>query len=195
MSSNYLEIAFVTENPEKYVIAETLCKKFNVKVHQETFDIDEIQGEDPVKIIKDKVIKAYEIVKKPVVVSDDSWEFVALKGFPGPYMKSMNNWFEPNDFISLMKDKKDRTVYFHQYLAFFDGSSLEIFSNKIKGQIIDEPKGLNPRSPNMTVTVFDIDDGKTNAEVFEMGSAAVSQRYLDHPDAWHKFLNWYTNKN
>lgn len=136
--------------------------------------------------------RAYEKLGKPVVVSDDSWDIRALKGFPGAYMKSINYWFTPQDFIRLMSGVKDRKIIIHQYLAYTDGKITKVFKNDIPGKIIDEARGKNQKSPNMTVTVLDSDNGKTIAEVFEQGVEAVVERYKNRPDAWHGFVEWYT---
>lgn len=184
-------IYFATSNQEKMLIAKTVCSKFDIKVEQANIDIDEIQGEDPVIIVQDKARRAYEGLAKPVVVSDDSWDIPALNGFPGPYMKSINKWFKPEDFLRLMSGIKDRTIIIHQYLAYFDGDTMKVFSNDIHGKVIEEPRGKNERSPNMTVTTMDNDNGKTIAEVFEQGAKAVAERYITRRDAWHEFAEWY----
>ncbi len=185
-------VYFATSNQEKMLIAQSVCSKFDVKVEQARVDIDEIQGEDPVVIVKDKARRAYEVLSKPVVVSDDSWDIPALGGFPGPYMKSINHWFKPDDFLRLMNGIEDRSIILHQLLAYYDESTLKVFSNDIHGKIIDEPRGRNDRSPNMAVTVLDLDSGKTIAEVFELGQEAVVERYQTRPDVWHSFVNWFT---
>lgn len=83
-------IYFATGNPDKIKIAETVCEPINIKVQAVDLDIDEIQGEDPEMIVRDKAKKAYEKLGMPVVVSDDTWSIKALNGFPGAYMKSIN---------------------------------------------------------------------------------------------------------
>ena len=67
----------------------------------------------------------------------------------------------------------------------------ENIQTSIKGKVIDKPRGKNEKSPNMTVTELDNDNGKTIAEVFEQGEKAVAERYLTLPDAWHLFAVWY----
>lgn len=154
-------------------------------------DIDEIQGEDPEAIVRDKAHRAYEQLGMPVVVSDDSWSIRALKGFPGAYMKSINYWFSSEDFLRLMNGIEDRRITLHQYLAYTDGNVTEIFQNDIKGQITHKARGKSEKSPNMTVIELDSDNGKTIAEVFESGAEAVVARYKNRPDAWHGFVKWY----
>jgi len=130
-------ISFATGNVEKIAMAKTICEEVGISIEPIQIEIDEIQGEDPELIIRDKAIKAYEVAKRPVIVSDDSWSFNALNGFPGAYMKSINEWFEPEDFLNLMKDKTDRGVVYKQYLAYMDDSQIKIFKNEMPGVIID----------------------------------------------------------
>ncbi len=160
-------VYFATGNTEKLLIAQIVCSKWNIKVEQAKVDIDEIQGEDPAYIVKDKAFRAFESLARPVVVSDDSWDIPSLKGFPGPYMKSINKWFTAEDFLRLMNGRNDRRIILHQLLAYYDGKELQVFTNDITGKIINEARGINERSPNMLVTVLDDDNGKTIAEVFE----------------------------
>lgn len=184
-------INFATSNKEKIQIAQTVCSEFKVSLCVFDLDLDEIQGEDPDRIVKDKVLRAYAQINKPVVVSDDSWDIKALNGFPGPYMKSINHWFKPDDFLRLMYGIEDRTIILRQYLAYTDGNITKVFQNNIKGKIIDEVRSRTAKSPNMAVIALDGDNGKTLAEVFEEGRSALKKRYKDRPDVWHEFVLWY----
>lgn len=184
-------ILFASTNEEKVLIAKTVCSSFGLLLGQLSLNIDEIQGEDPVLIVKDKSRRAFEEVNKAVVVSDDSWDIPALRGFPGPYMKSLNKWFKPDDFLRLMNGLNDRRIILHQFLAYNDAKEIKVFQNDIYGEIIEEARGHNEKSPNMSVIVLDGDNGKTISEVFEQGASAVSERYLRRPDVWHPFIKWY----
>lgn len=188
-------IYFATTNQDKILIAKTICKTVGLEVKPIKLEIDEIQGEDPELIVRHKALQAFNQLEMPVVVSDDSWCIPALNGFPGAYMKSINYWFKPEDFLSLMKGKKDRRISLIQFLAYTDGNTTEVFSNEIKGQIIDEVRGKNEKSPNTTVIVLDSDNGKTIAEALEQSEEAVVARYKNRPDVWHKFVMWHKYPN
>jgi inosine/xanthosine triphosphate pyrophosphatase family protein len=105
-------------------------------------------------------------------------------------MKSINHWFKPDDFIRLMQDVKDRRVTLCQFLAYTDGNVTKIFKNKLHGKLATHARGKNTKSPNMTITLLDCDNGKTIAEVFEQGPEAVAHRYRNHPDVWSVFIEW-----
>lgn len=61
-------IYFATSNQEKIQIAQTICQEANITVKPIKLDIDEIQGEDPELIVRDKAQRAYEQLGMPVVV-------------------------------------------------------------------------------------------------------------------------------
>lgn len=188
-------ISFATTNQEKVQIAQTICEQSNsgITVQPIVLEIDEIQGEDPEAIVRDKAKRAFEQYGKPIIVSDDSWDIRALNGFPGAYMKSINHWFTPHDFIRLMHGVDDRRITLHQYLAYTDGKITKVFNNDLTGQIINEIRGRSEKSPNGTVTVLDCDNGKTIAEIFEKSSqAGLMARYSNRQDVWHKFVEWYS---
>ncbi len=174
-------------------IAQTICAEAGLTVKPVALDIDEIQGEDPEVIVRDKARRAHEQLGMPVVVSDDTWDIPSLKGFPGAYMKSINYWFRPVDFLRLMDGIEDRRIILHQYLAYTDGNMTEVFRNDVAGEIANEARGKSEKSPNMTITVLDSDNGKTIAEVLDQDEDAVIARYKDRPDAWHGFVKWYKN--
>lgn len=184
-------IYFASTNDHKIQIADYVCSQAKIDIKPVQLDINEIQGEDPELIVRDKVLRAFEQLGMPVVVTDDSWDIRALNGFPGAYMKSINQWFVAEDFIRLMSGIADRYVTLRQYLAYTDGNKTEIFNNDIHGQIINEVRGRNDKSPSATVTVLDYDNDKTIAEVMEQGTDALAARYKSMPDVWHIFAEWF----
>lgn len=185
------KLYFATTNQEKLKNAQIVCSQVGITIKPASIDIYEIQGEDPEAIVRDKARRSFEVLGEPVVVSDDSWDIKALNGFPGPYMKSINYWFSPQDFIRLMQGVEDRRVVLSQYLVYTDGGGAQVFRSEIRGQIVHEPRGSFGSSPNAAVIAIDSDDGKTIAEAHEQDDAAIKQRYENRRDAWHEFIEWY----
>lgn len=178
-----------TGNAEKFALGQAAFAKHNIVLEQITVDTDEIQGEDAEIILNDKAKKAFAIVGKPVLVSDDSWSIPVLNGFPGPYMKSINHWFTPDDFMSLMRGKADRTVYLEQRLAYIDGDEIVTFSKRIKGIFVTEPRG-HTGPPIMRVVELE-DDGMTIAELYDKG---IGKKRGLQRDAWTDAADWYSKK-
>lgn len=121
------KMLFATGNSRKIKEAGSTLAAYNIDVGSIEIDIDEIQHNDPAEITKAKARSAYEVVRKPVVVSDTSWEIPALGGFPGGYMKDISLWLDAEDWLALMARHDDKTIYCHEHVAYFDGEELQHF--------------------------------------------------------------------
>lgn len=179
-----------TTNDIKFGIGTTVCASYDIALIQTKTNVEEIQGENAENIIRRKAEDVYAVVRAPVLVSDDSWEIPALKGFPGPYMKSMNAWLTPDDFVRLMRPLQDRRVFLHQRLAYYDGTELKIFHHPKAGILLHEARGRHGE-PSAKLIALDHDNGLSIAEVYDSHRAHTSDRLLDRQDVWHKFAVWY----
>lgn len=176
----------ITTNEQKFRTAQKVCAEFNIELEQVAgHDIDEIQGEDPERIIARKAADAYALVQKPVIVTDDSWVIPALGGFPGAYMKSVSQWFKIADWQRLLDGVQDRTVILRQLVAYQDEHEQVIFAVDIQGILLDEPRGSFPTSPLMEMVSFN--KGRTsNAE--NAAAGVSSSAHLK--TAWHELAAW-----
>ncbi len=188
--STKLSLLCATGNAEKFLIGKTAFAKQGIELVQAVYETDEIQGEDAEKIIRDKASKAFGLAGQPLIVTDDSWNIPALNGFPGAYMKSVNHWFKPEDFLALMASKTDHTIYLDQAVAYIDELETVIFQNRIVGSIVDTPRGKTG-APIMKVVTLEGDNGLTIAEIFDQGTAA--KRGLSR-DVWPEVAEWYKAK-
>jgi len=179
-----------TTNTMKFNLGRELFAVHGIELQQIVLDITEIQGEDPEIIIRDKVEKAYAATGQPVVVTDDSWSIPGLNGFPGPYMKSMNQWFSADDFIRLTRDLKDRTIFINQFVAFKDELETVVFRHDIPGKILEEPRG-NYGPPILKVVALDGDDGLSIAETYDRGKEHEAERLGRNAGAWQQLVGWY----
>lgn len=185
-----ISLLCVTGNTDKFGLGKKAFAKHDIELIQLAQDIDEIQGEDPQIIVRDKATKAFALVQKPLLVTDDSWSIPALNGFPGPYMKSVNHWFAPEDFIALMKGKTDRRIFLHQYIAYIDELETVIFEKTIPGLIPQKPRG-SYGPPVMKIAILNKDSGLTISEIFDNGGRSP---HGDGVDAWDDVATWYAKK-
>ena len=184
-------VYFATTNQEKLKNAQIVCFEAGIIIEPAALDIDEIQGENSELIVKDKASRAFELTGKPVVVSDDSWSIKALNGFPGPYMKSINHWFSPEDFLRLMHNIEDRRITLHQYLAYASDEITKVFKTESFGEIVHNVRDGEQALPSQAVIAMDSDGGKTIAEALAQDDEAIRQRYKERRDVWHDFVEWY----
>lgn len=177
-------ILFSTSNERKLGEARLACAQFGIKVQQIKLDIDEIQSSDPKTISKHKADSAYTLAKKPIVVTDAYWNIPALNGFPGAYMKFINEWFTSRDFLNLMREKNDKRISFTESITYKDASQTKFFSEEFWGTIV-EPRG----SGNSIEQIAEF-DGVTLGERRDQKS--FSHKPEDY--IWWDFAKWYSKK-
>lgn len=132
------KLTFITANAGK---AKYLSDYFHIPIAHIKLDLPEIQSMDLQEIVKDKAQRAFDIVKKPVLVEDVSLIFKSLNKLPGPFIK----WFLDslgNDGLCKLVDKlENREAYAEVKFALCDEYGVKIFSGTRKGTISDIPRG------------------------------------------------------
>lgn len=179
-----VDFTFVTSNEHKVKTARAVCKESGLSFDHKDMDLIEIQSDSGEAIAKHKVGQAYEACKKPVAVTDDSWMIPGLRGFPGPYMRYINSWFTPDDFVRLTRDLSDRRITMRHVIAYQDSQKQKVFSVDINGVLLKEVRGESI-IPHFAIVSFD--GGKQSvAEAEAAGETAISSL----PNAWHQFCEW-----
>lgn len=182
-------LIFPTGNEVKFRLANIVCSAQGITLERLQVDIPELQAETGEEVCRDKALRAFEILRKPLVVNDDSWVIPGLGGFPGPYMKSMNIWFTSEDWLRLTKDLSDRRIILRQVVTYQDETRQKTFTRDVEGILLSEIRG---QSPFTHTPLASFDGGKTTiAEVHAAGKPAVEGKRT----AWHDFAEWFATQN
>lgn len=189
------EIIFVTGNKHKLQNAVAVLEPLGITLVQRKLDIPEFQIEKHQTgevIARDKAQKAYDIVRRPVAVTDDTWHISALNGFPGAYMKHINSYFTPDDFLRLMQPFTDdeRKIYLQQHLVYQDEHGQQHFVATLPGVLLSEAKGHLQNEPSSSVISI-TPDRKSLAELFDEGKSAIALSGQRSP--WHMLGEWLQN--
>ena len=178
-------ITFVSGNTRKLGEARSSCDLFNIRVNQESLPINEIQSHDPSLIALQKAADAYDQLHKPLVINDAYWTIPSLNGFPGGYMKDIAEWFTADDFLALLRDKKDRKVVITECIVYQDDSLVKLFTKEFHGVIGTEARGQGNSIEQ--ITIF---NGMTLAEHHDLG------QYSEKPEdqVWYQFAQWFQEK-
>lgn len=133
-----MKINYVTTNTMKFEIAEAYFKKLSDEYELVQYEIDtpEIQDISTVEVAKQSALWAAKETGEVCIKMDAGFFITALNGFPGPFVKYVNDWLTQEDFLNLMNGKNDRSAYFEDAtaIAFPDGR-VEAFSLKIQGSL------------------------------------------------------------
>ncbi|MCA9366198.1 non-canonical purine NTP pyrophosphatase [Candidatus Kaiserbacteria bacterium] len=132
------ELTLITGNPKK---AEQLQKLINYPLAHQTLDLIEIQDPDVEVVAKDKALRAYNLLQKPVLVEDTSLSFRALNGLPGPFIKWFLEAIGSEGLCRLLADYEDRTVTATVCLALCDENGVKLFTGESIGTVALKPQG------------------------------------------------------
>jgi inosine triphosphate pyrophosphatase len=97
-------------------------------------DLDEIQSLDSEVIIADKARRAYEIVKKPVVVEDVSAGLDHLNGLPGPFIKFFEMQLGADALYQLAGTETAATITCT--IAYYDGQQMLLSKGSVNGSVV-----------------------------------------------------------
>lgn len=175
---------YATGNSEKFTNAKLFFEKNNLKIEQLNIKINEIQSDNLEEIALNKALATYEQVKKPLFVNDAGWFIPALNGFPGPYMKYINKWFRPQDFILLLSDKNDRRVILRDIIVYIDESGHRIFTNDHVGSILLKAYGTNGCPSDNVISLTK--SNKSIAEEVKNGTFFLG----GEEEIWLDFIKW-----
>ena len=174
---------YVTGNQNKIAVAKQFLDPDGVDFHPHPLELTEIQSHSIKEIARDKAQKAYKKLQHPLFVNDHGWSITALNGFPGAYMKYMNEWLLPQDFLNLMQDKKEREVFLTEVICYIDEHGLKIFSEKYYGKMLHEVQGDGrPATTIISLT----EDNVSIAKKLETNPSALEKRSV-----WRDFATWY----
>ena len=100
-------------------------------------DLDELQGETDFIAMK-KAKLASKHCQTPIIVEDVSLCFNALKGLPGPYIKSFLTKIGREGLCNMLEGFSDKTAYAECIYAFCEGPQYEpkLFIGRCHGKIV-----------------------------------------------------------
>jgi inosine triphosphate pyrophosphatase len=155
------KIVYVTGNAHK---SEYFAKIMGMDIKQMKVDVDEIQSLNLREVVKHKAYQAFELAKRPVIVEDTKMTFNALGALPGPFIKWFLDELGAEGLCKLLDGYSDRSAIAGAAIAYYDGSTLEIFEKELAGKISNKPEGTDgfgwnkifiPEGSDMTLAEMD----------------------------------------
>lgn len=175
--------SFITTNEEKLESAHRHLDPLHVLFTSQALHLTEIQSDDIHEIARLKAQEAFQTVHASLVVSDHTWNIPALNGFPGPYMKYINQWFLTEDMMQLMRSHQDKTIIKTEILGYQDEFGYKSFEWSAQGTFLDAPRGDG--LPVMRIVSL-LPSGMSVAQ-------CITQRVDQSKDytIWETFIAWY----
>ena len=142
-----MQLHLITSNVSKYEEIKNVLSAYQIKVKRLDIDIPEIKSLDPQAVIKDKINKAYQIVKKHVIVDDTGIFFKGYKNFPGMISRFVFLTLGFKGIFKLINNNQPAVL--KSYVGYLDNSLKQpkIFIGTCPGKLIKRIKG--PRRSKM----------------------------------------------
>jgi len=136
-----LEIRFVTKNPHKAKEVESIIDDIGISIIHAPLTIHEIQTEDIHEIVRDKVLKAFNQIGRPVFIEHTGLYIESLQGFPGGLTQVFWDKLEADKFSELLGGLENTSLTARTVIAYCDAKKIYTFEGSVEGQISPEPKG------------------------------------------------------
>jgi XTP/dITP diphosphohydrolase len=134
-------VRFVSRNEHKLREAVAILAKVGVQVIPLKIPVEELQTEDPERLVRDKALKAFEEVGRPLFVEHTGLYLNHLKGLPGGLTQIFWDKLEADHFAALFGETSDTRVVAKTMVGYIDTKKLFTFSGEIPGRIIATPRG------------------------------------------------------
>ena len=178
-----MDLIYATTNKHKLAGAKQALAgtDINLIAPDETLpDVPEIQSDDQQAVSVDKAIKYYDLLKRPLVVMDSGLFIDELNGFPGVYTKYALDTIGIDRIVQLLGG--GARAYTQRTITYFDGNKPQIFTLKLHGALLKEPRGNNGR--NYDKYFLPDDKNKTLAEMTDEEKAELTAVVWQELAAW-----------
>ena len=140
-----MNINFVTANTLKYDIAkayfEPLGKDFTLK--QYAINAPEWQDTSVSVIAEQSALWAAQQIGEPCITSDAGLYIETLGGFPGPFVKYVNDWLGQEGYLRLLAGQENRRAYFEGALSIaFPGGRVKTFTSRNYGTLASSASSI-----------------------------------------------------
>ncbi len=134
-------LRFLSGNSHKIKEVKTILSKTDVEIVPVDYKINEIQTIDTPALVRDKCIKAFQRVSRPIFVEHTSLHITPLNGFPGGLTQVFWDSLKADIVTEIFGSMADPSVRATTRIAYCDGKKVHQFEGEISGKISTEPRG------------------------------------------------------
>ncbi len=193
------KINFITSNQGKIKSLEQSLKlrKADAFVNAQNLDIVEPQFDTVQEVSKFKALKAFEILKEPVLVEDGGFSVFALKGFPGVYTKYVLKTLGADGILKLMQSIENRAAKFISVASFVNERGELVQFEREGGEFEISKEKVDIQSPFAWSELWKIIYLKEyNKNLCELSEQEVADFYTraGTNGSIQKFVKWFVNE-
>ena len=136
------EIRFVSSNPHKIAEAEAILGPHGIRVIPSTLKIEELQTTDTKRLVRDKLLNAYEQIGRPLFVEHTGLYLERIHGLPGGLTQIVWDTLQAERFAELFGGPEGKSkATARTWIAYCDGRQIFEFDGEVAGSIVAAPRG------------------------------------------------------
>ena len=131
-------ITFVTSNPNKAREASAIL---GLPLGHRALDLHELQSMELRLIVEHKAREAYRTLRRPIIVEDVGLYLDAWDGFPGPFIKWLQDTMTYARLARALPKTNRRAKWIVAY-GLYDGTRFRYVEGVARGKMASRPAGL-----------------------------------------------------
>lgn len=179
-----MDIRFISSNQYKIREVQEILGKAEVRIHAVNLKIEEIQTEDVKRLVRDKVLKAFSTIGRPVFVEHTGLYIRSLNELPGGLTQIFWDRLQADAFANLVGNLTDASLIARTVIGYCDSREIHYFDGEIAGTVPKTPRG--PREFQWDCVFVPDGHSKTFAELGDTKNAVYMRRKA--LDAFAMFL-------
>lgn len=133
-----MQIRFLSKNKHKIDEARRILEAYDIDLLATHAEIDELQTSNTEKLLRDKALKAFKQVGRPIFVEHTGLYLDLLNGFPGGLTQNFWDALKKDKFSELFAC--DKPVMARTDICYVDGRKVWHFTGEVAGIIVSPPR-------------------------------------------------------
>lgn len=136
-----MKIRFLSEDEEELREMRRLLAPSGVEILPCKLAVEELQTQDMRRLVSDKLLAAFKLIGKPVLVEHTGLLVNSLNGFPGGLTRTVLDQLPAERFVELIGKLDDPTAEVRTLIGYCDGRKKYFFEGSVAGRIATQPGG------------------------------------------------------
>lgn len=136
-----MDIRFLSNNPHKIREVEAILGIVGVQVVPVLLKIEELQTEDVRQLVRDKTLKAFERIGRPIFVEHTGLHLPSMNDLPGGLTQIFWDRLQADSFVALVRHLESRTVIAKTVIGYCDAQQIHYFEGEVVGSVPETPRG------------------------------------------------------
>lgn len=134
-----MQLFFVSKNKFKHAEARQILEPLGVDVEADHTEIHELQTVDTEALVRDKAVRAFQKIGRPLFVEHTGLYLDLLGGFPGGLTQIFWDSLKKDRFASLFASDEHKVIA-KTTIGYVDGRRVHLFHGEIAGRVVSPPR-------------------------------------------------------